>query len=185
MNRVALAFYKAVLLAYPAEFRRDYGDALVQSFVDRHRHGGDHLVPLVLSEVVDAARVAPLMRWESPMHRTVIIVTGTIVAAAVALTVSPVALIPIAVAGFAVVLWWLRQRQPIGPDRAARRGVTSLVLGVAGIGAAVLIPAVDGGELSEFWWTVFAATLLGGIALAALGLVHAAGERRTTETTAR
>ena len=184
MNRVALAVYKAVLFAYPSEFRRAYGDAMVQSVVDRHRHDGVHLMPLIVSEVVDAARAAPRMRWESPMNRIIILFTGTTVAAVMALAVSPWALIPIAGAVCAAGLWWLRQGQPIRPATSGlRRGLAWLVAGAGGIGVAVVIPAVDGGELSGAWWTIFAISLLGGIAMMVIGIVHALSNRGTTATT--
>lgn len=181
MNRVALAVYKVVLFAYPSEFRHAYGAAMVQSLVDRHRHDGVRLMPLIAGEVVDAARAAPRMRWESPMNRIIILITGATVAAAVALAVSPWALIPIAGAVCAVGSWSLRQGQPIRPTTSgSRRGLAWLVAGAAGVGVAVAIPAIDGGELSEAWWTIFALSLLGGIAMMVIGLIHALNNRGTT-----
>ena len=44
------------------------------------------------------------------MNRIVIIITGTTIASAVALTVSPLALIPIAGVVDAAGFWWSRQR---------------------------------------------------------------------------
>ena len=41
----------------------------------------------------------------------------------------------------------------------------------------VAIPAIDGGELSELWWTVMAATPLGGIGMAITGVILAASDR--------
>lgn len=180
MNRVALAVYKAVLLAYPSDFRQAYGDAMVQSLFDRYRHDGAALMPLIVSEVVDAARAAPRMRWESPMNRIIILIIAATVAAAVALAVSPWALVPIAGAVFAAGWWSLRQDRPIRPTTSgSRRGLAWLVAGAASVGVAVAIPAIDGGELSELWWTIFALSLLGGIAMMVIGLVQAMTSRRT------
>lgn len=184
MSRVGLVVYRVVLFAYPADFRRAFGGAMVQSVVDRHRHDGVHLMPLIVSEVVDAARAAPRMRWESPMNRIVILITGATVAAAVALAVSPWALIPIAGAVCAASLWWLRQAQPV--PRASsrfRRGLRWLVAGAGGIGLAVAIPAVDGGELSGFWWTIFAISLLGGVATMAIGVLYSLSNREIPAAT--
>ena len=180
MNRIALAAYKAVLLPYPSEFRRAYGDAMVQSLVDRYRHDGAALMPLIVSEVVDAARAAPRMRWESPMNRVIIVIIAATVAAAVALAVSPWALIPIAGAASAAGWWSLRQGRPIQPSTSgSRRGLAWLVAGAASVGVAVVIPTIDGGELSEFWWTIFALLLLGGIAMMVIGLIQAMTSRKT------
>ena len=181
MNRVALAAFKAVMFAYPSTFRRAYGDAMVQSVLDRHRHDGVRLMPLVMSEVVDAARAAPRMRWESPMNRIIILIIGATAAAAVALAASPAALIPIAGAVVAAGVWLFRQGQPIGPATSrSRRGLAWLVSGAVIVGVAVVIPAIDGGELSEVWWTIFALSLLGGIAMMVIGLVHTLSNRGAT-----
>lgn len=180
MNRVALAVYKAVLFAYPSEFRQAYGDAMVQSLVDRYRHDSAGLMPLIVSEVVDAARAAPRMRWESPMNRIIILIVGATVAAAVALAVSPWAMIPIVVAVCAAGWWTLRQGRPIQPTTSgSRRGLAWLGAGAASVGVAVAITAIDGGELSELWWTIFALSLLGGIAMMVIGLIQALNNRRT------
>ncbi len=181
MNRVALAIYKAVLFAYPSEFRGTYGDAMVQLLVDRHRQDGMRLMPLIVREVVDAARVAPRMRWESPMNRIVILIFAATFAAAVALAVSPLALIPIAGMVGAAGFWWSRQDKPIRPKTSgSRRGFAWLVAGATSVGVGVAIPAIDGGELSEVWWTIFALSLLGGIAMVVIGLTLALGVRGTT-----
>lgn len=185
MNRVGRAACKAVLRAYPAEFRRDYSDAWLQSLNDRHRHDGEGLVVLVLREIVDATRVAPRMRWESPMNRVVIIVLAVVVAAAVALAASPLALIPVAAVVGAAAWWLSRQGRPIGSASVTRRGSGMLASGVAGIGIAALIPAIDGGELSELWWTVFAGSLLGGIAMAVIGIIRIADHRHADAPTVR
>ena len=181
MNRVALAVYKAVLLAYPSAFRAAYGDAMVQLMVDRHRQDGMRLMPLIVREVVDAARVAPRMRWESPMNRIGTLIFAATFGAAVALAVSPLALIPIAVVVGAAGFWWSRQGRPVSPKASgSHRGFTWLVAGAASVGVGVAIPAIDGGELSEFWWTIFALSLLGGIAMVLTGLTHILGIRGTT-----
>lgn len=49
-----------------------------------------------------------------------------------------------------------------------------LVLGAAAVAVAILIPAIDGGELSETWWTVMAALFLAGTALLITGVVKLA-----------
>jgi hypothetical protein len=157
---------------------------MVQSVVDRHHHDGVHLTPLIVSEVVDAARAAPRMRWESPMNRIVILITGATGVAAIALAVSPWALIPTAGAMCAAGSWWVRQGQPFRPATSGlRRGLPWLVAGAGAIGLAVTIPAVDGGELSGFWWTIFAISLLCGVAVMMIGAVYSLSKGRTTAPT--
>jgi hypothetical protein len=187
VNRVAIVVYKAVLLAYPSEFRHAYGDAMYQSLVDRHRHDGAGVVPMIVSEIFDAARAAPRMRWESPMNRIILLATGTTVAAAVALATSAWALIPLAVAVFAAGWWMSRQDRPMGSTTSgSRRGPAWLVAGAACVGVAFAIPAIDGGELSEAWWTIMALSLLGGITMMVIGLIQTLNNRATiAETPAR
>ncbi len=55
-------------------------------------------------------------------------------------------------------------------DALAARGVLAII-------AAVAIPAIDGGELNELWWTVMAIALLGGIGMAITGVILAASDR--------
>jgi hypothetical protein len=174
VTRVGLALYKAVLRLYPSEFRHRYSNAMVQSLVDRHRHDRMRLSTLIVREVVDAARVASRMRWESHVNRTIILITGTTVAAAIALAVSPWLLIPIASAVFAFGSWASRQGRSVRPSTAgSARGVAWLLAGVVSVVTAIAIPAIDGGELSEPWWTVFALCLIGGIAMMVFGAVRA------------
>ena len=184
MNRLAVGVFKLVLFAYPASFRRDYGDAMVQSLVDRHRHGAQRQAPLVFSEIFDAVRAASRMRWESAMNRMVVIIIGATAAVATTVAVGPLPVIPIAVLAVAAGLWWFRQGRPIGPASPSRRGLAWLAAGIVGIGIAVLIPAVDGGELNEFWWTVMAVSLLAGIAMAIFGTFHTVTGRPRRPNTA-
>ncbi len=61
---------------------------MLQTVVDRHDHDGVSWPRIVAREFFDATRVAPLMRWESPMNRIVIVVLAAAVAALVAVAVS-------------------------------------------------------------------------------------------------
>lgn len=49
-----------------------------------------------------------------------------------------------------------------------------LVTGLAAIAGAIVIPVVDGGELSEAWWSVMAGLFLAGVALLVTGVVRLA-----------
>ena len=107
-----------VLRAYPAEFRRSYGDAVLQTVADRHDHEGVSWTRILAPEFLDATRVAPLMRWESPMNRIVIVVLAAAVVGFVAVAVSPATLIPLAVVMIAAVAWWARQNRPFDAQPA-------------------------------------------------------------------
>lgn len=55
-----------------------------------------------------------------------------------------------------------------------------LVAGLAALAGAILIPAIDGGELSEAWWAVMAGLFVAGIALLITGAVRLT-PRRTAQ----
>ena len=174
MSALAIRLYRLVLLAYPSQFRRGFSAEMVRLLIDRRRHEARSEWRILLEETVDAAHAAPRMRWESPMNRIVILaVVGT--AAIAAILVAQLALIPLAVLGLAAWFAWGRPLQPIAPAAASRRWLTWLIAGGAAI--AIAIPAIDGGELSELWWTVMMLTLLGGIGMAITGALLAVSDR--------
>jgi hypothetical protein len=176
VSAIAIRLYRLVLFAYPSQFRRGFSDEMVRLLVDRRRHDGRSEWRILLEEAVDAVRAAPRMRWESPMNRIVIlaVVGATAIAAAL---VAQLALIPIALFGLAAWFAWGRPLQPITPAAASRRWVTWLIAGGVAIAIAIAIPAIDGGELNAFWWTVMMLTLFSGIAMAITGASLAAGSR--------
>ena len=176
MSAVAIRLYRLVLFAYPSQFRRGFGAEMVRLLNDRRRHEACSQWRILLQETVDAAHAAPRMRWESPMNRVVILaVAGTATIAAI--LVAQLALIPLAVLGLGAWFAWGRPLQPIAPAAAARRGVTWLITGGVAIAIAVAIPAIDGGELSAFWWTVMTLALLGGVGMTITGALLAASGR--------
>jgi branched-subunit amino acid permease len=59
----------------------------------------------------------------------------------------------------------------------ARPAYWWLVAGLAALAGAIIIPAVDGGELSEAWWSVMAGLFLSGIALLITGVVKMTSRR--------
>ena len=177
MSPLARRMYRLVLRAYPKEFRRSYGEAMLQTVIDRHRYDGWSWPQLMAREFFDATRVAPLMRWESPMNRVVIIGSAAAVALLAAVAISPVALVPLAVLVIAAVLWWARQDRPIGSAGPARRWSRWLSAGVVTLAAGVAIPAIDGGELGEGWWAVFALAVLTGTAMTLTGVFLALNQQ--------
>jgi hypothetical protein len=169
MTWLASLVHRLVLRCYPATFRAEYGEAMSQLLRDQLRDGRP-LWRLVCGEALDVARVAPRMRWEHPMNRfvlTAFAVTTAIVAAVVA----KVMLLPLAL--ILLGAWHVWGRELSGPVAARSRSVRWLGIGVLGIIAAIAIPAIDGGELNGFWWTISAATLLAGIATTVTGAMMA------------
>jgi hypothetical protein len=67
--------------------------------------------------------------------------------------------------------------QPIASASSSRRWMRWMRAGGLAIVAAVAIPAIDGGELNEVWWTVTAIALLSGIGMAVTAVVLAASDR--------
>lgn len=176
MSTTANRLYRFVLCAYPAEFRRGFGDEVMRLLIDRRRHEGRSEWRILLEEAVDAAHSAPRMRWESPVNRIVILaVFGT--AAIAAVVAAQLALLPIALVGLAAWFTWVRTLQPIAPTAASRRWAAWLIAGGAAIAVAIAIPAIDGGELGAIWWTVMMLALLGGIGLVITGALLAVSSR--------
>lgn len=180
---IAIRVYRIVLLAYPSQFRRRFSDEMVQLLIDRGRHDRRSEWRILLDETFDAARAAPRMRWESPMNRTIILaILGA--AAIVAALVAQLALVPIAVVGLGGWFAWGRPLQPIAPA-SSRRWMTWLIAGGVAIAIAIAIPAIDGGELNQFWWTVMMLTLLAGLGMAITAGSLAAGGRTRRAASSR
>jgi len=176
VSAAVVHLYRLVLLLYPAEFRRRYGDDMVQLLIDRQRHEQRRASLVLINETIDAVRTAPRLRWESSMNRTVIIaVAGTVVI--VATLVAKVILLPLGLLAVAAWFLWGRPVRPIASASASRHWMRWMLAGVLAILFAVAIPAIDGGELNEVWWTVAAIALLGGIAMTITALVLAASAR--------
>jgi len=59
--------FQLMLLAYPREFRFEYGSEMTQVFCDCYRDSGARgtVVELWLRVIVDVIRTAPLERWET------------------------------------------------------------------------------------------------------------------------
>ena len=176
MSPTALRLYRLLLVLYPAEFRRRYGDEMIQLVIDRHRHEQHSTSSVLLHEAIDAVRTAPRMRWESPMNRTVITIVAATLAVAAAIVANGL-LLPLGLAAIAAWFAWGRPPRPIESAVPSRHWVRWLAGGASAVAVALAIPAVDGGELSGFWWTIAAVALLSGIAMTVTALVLATGHR--------
>ncbi len=105
------------------------------------------------------------------MTRFVLAVGTLTVCVAAALAAGPIAVIAVLCASTAI--WFGFARSTSTVDRVAHTGGSLwwLVGGVVALVAGFIIPAVDGGELSEAWWSVMAGLVLAGIALLVTGVV--------------
>lgn len=120
------------------------------------------------------------------MNRIVIVLLVASGVALAAVASSPVALIPLAVIMIAAVVWWARQDRSIESNAPAHGWYWWLGAGLATIAAGIAIPAIDGGELDEGWWAVFALALLAGTAMTLTGIVLAlSGPMRSSRHPAR
>jgi len=67
MSAVGVRVFRLVMLLYPADFRRRYGDDMVQLLIDQQLHERRRASSVLLHETFDVVRTAPRMRMESPM----------------------------------------------------------------------------------------------------------------------
>ena len=118
------------------------------------------------------------------MFRFSVAIGVLVVAAQAALAAGPVALVAVVAIG-AMVFVGMRGSQP-SVDRAVplRRGSRWFAGSAIALVGAVAIPAVDGGELNEVWWSAMAVLVVAATACAVVGAALALGSqprpRRTT-----
>ena len=110
------------------------------------------------------------------MNRTIIIIVAATLAI-VAAIVAQVLLVPLALAVLAAWLAWGRRARPLGPATPSRHPIRWMLAGGLAIVVAVTIPAIDGGELNGFWWTISAVALLSGIAMTVAAVVLGTNDR--------
>lgn len=174
---------RLLLRAYPPSFRREFGEQIAQCAQDLRRHAGRPPWRIALYLLADTARTAPRIRLESAMKDSAVVTVGLVGALVVlALAVGSPALavaVLAAIAAIAVLtVAGLRHDRPLAthrPTTARRR----LMTGLACIAAGLVILIIDGGELSEPVWAVWATVMLTGLVLVLHGLLL--GLSRTAE----
>jgi hypothetical protein len=174
------SLYQRLLWLYPASFRREYGQAMLQVFSDRLRDEARHRpraapTRVWLHTLRDLALSVPNQRIEAFMSKqqttprqvaAVVIMVALSIAAMVA--VGPLVFVPfLAVAGWLV--YQERRGQYVrlpGQSRWHR-----WVLSGAALLAVGLLPAIlPVGELSEVTWTLFALLMVTGLIALATGV---------------
>jgi hypothetical protein len=176
VNRATIRALRILARAYPAEFRHQFADDMVQLAIDRQRHDHTSGWRILLDETYDMARAAPPQRWESTMSRILII--STLAAAAVtAAVVAKVMLVPLLVALIAGWIAFGHRGRPIAPTQPPHRWFRWLVGGVVAVATAVAIPLIDGGELNAVWWSAMALTGVAGITMVIASMLLAVNER--------
>jgi hypothetical protein len=105
------------------------------------------------------------------------IAAGTIAVLA-ALLAGPLALLGVAAACGAIWFGFVRDaptaEQQVRPAWSPRW----LVAGIVALAAAIAIPMIDGGELSQAWWSVMMLLLVAGIGLLVTAVSRAVSSRR-------
>jgi hypothetical protein len=164
---------RLALLAYPPAFRNRYGTEMLRCMRDLRRHGGMGRGRLVAHVAADVLLTAPRMRMESLMNRTIAITLALSATLLLAIVVSPVAVALIPLALVALALAMRRRDRPIAAgDRSPARGRSQLLGGLGSLAVAGAILIVDGGELSEPVWAVWAMSVVAGTLLVMLGLIR-------------
>ena len=173
MSEPAGRLSRLALLAYPAAFRSQYGPEVLRCMRDLRRHGGMGRGRLAAHVAADVLLTAPRMRMESLMNRTIAITVALSAAVLLALVVSPVALVLVPLALAALAVAERRHDRPIaGDEPSPRRGRSHILWGVGSLAVAGAILIVDGGELSEPVWALWALSVVVGTLLVVLGLVR-------------
>lgn len=169
--------YRLALLAYPARFRREYGDAMQQALRDQVSHDNRSTLWVLTRELTDVARTAPRMRWESPMTRVALIVLGVTLAIAAVIAGGPLGVLVIAAVVAIGLLVGAGRDRRVEATLRNRRWVPWAIVAVVGLGGAIAIAQLADGELSEVWWSVMALCGLVGIASAVAATLIAVAHR--------
>jgi hypothetical protein len=177
-----LRLFRVALHVYPRTFRRDYETALLQTVRDRCRFGGERMGRVVLGELVDVARSAVRMRGESPMTRFVFTVAALVASVIAALAAGPMAVV-LVIAAVIAVLVGMRGSLPTERGLSRRRPLRWFAAAAAATTAGFAIPVVDGGELSEPWWSVMAVLVVAGVACAVTGVSFLVNTTRPSQPT--
>lgn len=179
------SLYRRLLWLYPASFRRDYGQAMVQLFCDRLRdQAGDRprkaAVRVWLQTLRDLAVSVPNQRIEAFMSEPQTMLVQVIVM--VVLSIAAILFIGFyAVVLLAAVTGWLvyqrgrgRYVRLPGQSKWHRWVLSGAALLAVGVSPAVL--SLD--ELTDWAWGVFSLLTLGGLITVAVGVAMAARDLR-------
>ena len=181
MKPVGFRLHRAVLRAYPADFRRAFGDEMSQLARDRSRFDGVPGWRVALNEVVDAAQMGPRLRWEESVMNRVVVVS-LISTAAVVSTVAfgPFAVLPVAALAVVTVIVAMRRGRPFASAVSTRAWVATCGSGLALLALSVVLMATADGELSEPAWALMSVAFAGGVGLVIAGVALATASRRST-----
>lgn len=170
--------YRRFVRLYPRWFRDEFSTDLVQHFADL---ADDRGVRAAWSRsAIDLLVTVPRYRLETfmPTRQSTAALQVMIVLLGAAGVVSALAgflpgIVLLAVAVALAVGQRTRLARAMREPEAdrGRRRFPWLPAGAVALALAVAIPLIDGGELSEAWWTVMAAFGLLGIGLVARGLL--------------
>lgn len=180
MKPVGSRLHRAALRAYPADFRRAFGDEMAQLARDRSRFDGVRGWRVVLNDVIEAVQMGPRLRWEeSTMGRVVAVSLISTAAVGFAVPFGPLAGLAVVALALAVVavIVTMRHGRPIARTGATRARVATGGWGIALLALSVIMLARANGELSPSAWVLMAAAFAGGVGLVIACVALAASER--------
>jgi hypothetical protein len=174
VSRLVSGVYRALLRAYPGEFRREYGGEMRRLLDDELRHGAGGSLRTSARLVSDVVRTAPRMRWESNMSR-VILVSCAIALAVITFAIgSPILVLGLLVIALLVYLAAVRNnpgRTITAPPERARGWYWWLLAAAGLVVAGFVVLAVDGDELSSIGWSLWMVTWGAAIVMAVIGII--------------
>ena len=166
---------RVALLAYPRQFRRDYGTEWSRTLRDLQTHSG-HSTPRIAATVVgEVFTTAIRMRWENlmtPARTALMVIVGVVALVALMMGSEAIALLVVALVAL-IVLQFAGRDRPIALTNPSttRRWYLCLAGAAAAFLSGFAALAIDGDDnLSEPAWAIWifswtAAALLGVIGL--------------------
>lgn len=181
------ALLRVALLAYPRQFRREYGTEWARTLRDLQLHSGLSTTRVMVTAIGEAFIIAPRMRWENLMttsKTTLMIITAAIALVALMMGSEAITLLLVAAVAFSLLLLAGKDRPVAARGSSATQRWYLWLAGAAiafGIGFAAL--AIDGDdELTTATWATWmfswaAAAVLGFIGVT-LGATRIIANRR-------
>jgi hypothetical protein len=181
MKPAGSRLHRAVLRAYPADFRQAFGDQMAQFARDRSRFDGVRGWRAVLNDVVEAVQMGPRLRWEeSTSYRVVAVSLISTAAVVLAVPFGRFAGLPVVALAVVTVVVTMRRERPIARAVSTRAPVATGGPGIALLALSVIMMAAADRELSEPAWLVMSVAFAGGVGLVIACVVMAASGTHST-----
>lgn len=173
------ALARVALLAYPRQFRRQYGHEWTRTINDLRMHHGLSTTRIAATVMAEAATVALRMRWENlmPATRAILTVLTLIVTLAAFVVGSPAIAVMVAALVVLGAVQFAGRDRPIAPadPSATRRWWLWLAGSAAAFLIGVAVVAIDGDDdLATAAWATWLVSWAAAVLLAAVGVGLAA-----------